>query len=229
MDFDLTIIAIVFALILLLVFFSAVVLYLSFRIKETFKKDTRRGANIAKTAFLIGILFLAGGIFYFTAGTLINTNQNSQPTPTISPTPTANPTTFTSPTPQETNLPQSPTPTSSPTIKDPTFSAFYPSTASMGSQFELTFTILNMNSITLKNTVIQTELLFQKFNTISSTHPVSANIITIGDLNPGSTTVSLQLTPTRPGEVNDTATLICQNIESQPTELITIQVRGNSG
>ncbi len=89
MSIDLTIIAIVFTLILLLVFFSAVVLYLSFRIKETFRKESKKGTNIIKTAFLIGILFLAGAIFYFSAATLTNTNQ---PTPTASPTPTTNPT-----------------------------------------------------------------------------------------------------------------------------------------
>ena len=78
MSLDLTIIGIVFALILLIVFFSAVVLYLSFRIKETFRKETRKGFTIVKIGFLIGILFLAGGIFYFFANTLGNiTNPGS--------------------------------------------------------------------------------------------------------------------------------------------------------
>jgi hypothetical protein len=62
----------VFALILVIIFFSAVALYLAFRIKETFRKETRKGVTIAKTGFLIGILFLAGGIFYFFASTLGN-------------------------------------------------------------------------------------------------------------------------------------------------------------
>jgi len=70
MSLDLAVIGIVFALILLIIFFSAVVLYLSFRIKETFRKETRKGFTIVKIGFLIGILFLAGGIFYFFAGTL---------------------------------------------------------------------------------------------------------------------------------------------------------------
>jgi len=67
MPFDVSIIGLVFALILFIIFFSAVVLYLAFRIKETFRKEERRGIVVVKIAFLIGILFLAGGSFYFFA------------------------------------------------------------------------------------------------------------------------------------------------------------------
>ncbi|NJD52121.1 MAG: hypothetical protein FIB07_04570 [Candidatus Methanoperedens sp.] len=56
-------IAITFAIIAL----SAVTLYLSFRIKETFREEKSLKTQFAKTFFLIGILFLAGGIFYFFA------------------------------------------------------------------------------------------------------------------------------------------------------------------
>jgi len=77
---DLTIIGIVFALILVIIFFSAIVLYLAFRIKETFRKETRKGFTVVKIGFLIGILFLAGGIFYFFANNLGNIAGPS-PTP----------------------------------------------------------------------------------------------------------------------------------------------------
>ena len=77
---DLTILGIVFALILVIIFFSAVALYLAFRIKETFRKETRKGFTIVKIGFLIGILFLAGGIFYFFANNLGNIAGPS-PTP----------------------------------------------------------------------------------------------------------------------------------------------------
>jgi hypothetical protein len=76
MSLDLTIIGIVFAIILLIIFFSAIVLYLAFRIKETFRKETRRGLTIAKVGFLVGILFLAGGMFYFFANTLGNVTRS---------------------------------------------------------------------------------------------------------------------------------------------------------
>jgi len=81
MSLDLSIIGIVFALILLLIFFSAVVLYLAFRIKETFRKETRKGFTIVKIGFLIGILFLSGGMFYFFASTLGNIGGTSTSNP----------------------------------------------------------------------------------------------------------------------------------------------------
>ena len=56
-------IAITFAIIAL----SAVILYLGFRIKETFREEKSLKIQFAKTFFLIGILFLAGGVFYFFA------------------------------------------------------------------------------------------------------------------------------------------------------------------
>ena len=67
MSIDLSILGIVFALTLFILFFSATVLYLAFRIKETFRKEKKRGILVVKIAFLIGILFLAGGSFYFFA------------------------------------------------------------------------------------------------------------------------------------------------------------------
>ena len=77
MSLDLSVIGIVFALILFIIFFAAVVLYLAFRIKETFREEKKRGMLAVKVAFLIGILFLAGGSFYFFAQVL--TPQSSLP------------------------------------------------------------------------------------------------------------------------------------------------------
>ena len=76
LPFDLSILGIVFALILFIIFSSAVVLYLAFRIKETFRKEKKRGIGAAKIAFLIGILFLAGGSFYFFARNLMMQPSN---------------------------------------------------------------------------------------------------------------------------------------------------------
>lgn len=56
-------IAITFAIIAL----SAVTLYLAFRVKETFREEKSLKIQFAKTFFLIGVLFLAGGVFYFFA------------------------------------------------------------------------------------------------------------------------------------------------------------------
>jgi hypothetical protein len=239
MSFDFSIIAIVFTIILILVFFSAVILYLSFRIRETFRKETNRGAKIALSAFLIGMLFLAGAVLYYSAATLTGPERTNQPTPTATPTnqPTPTPTNpnsgpTSSPTPAPTNHGNQPTP--APTItptpnpnQTSTFTSFYPSSVTLDSQIALTFTVINPSSITYKNAVIQTSTLFQSFTVLSSTDAINANIIDIGDLPPGTTTVTLQLrAPNRPGTFTDTATLIYQGIQNQLTQQITITVRG---
>lgn len=239
MSIDLTIIAIVFTLIMLLVFFSAVVLYLAFRIKETFKKETKKGTNIAKTAFLIGVIFLAGGIMYFSASTLTNThNQQTTPTPiptTIS-TPTITPTATPTPKPGHTQNTIPPTQTStttpsiSPTLAPPatpipnlSFSVF-PSTVTSGTnnQVTITFTIYNPTSNTIANAIIQTNDLFQYFKLDSSTSPTSGSTVNVGNVPPGTTTVTLQLTGKAQASATVTIDLEYQGMSTQPTVLITI-------
>lgn len=73
---DLSIVGAAIAVTFVVIALSAVTLYLSFRIKETFREDKGTKIQIAKTSFIIGILFLAGGLFYFFAQAL---------SPTISP------------------------------------------------------------------------------------------------------------------------------------------------
>ncbi len=67
---DVSLLGMVFTLIVFIIFFSAIVLYLAFRIKETFRREKGRGALVTRVLFLIGVLFLAGGGFYFFAETL---------------------------------------------------------------------------------------------------------------------------------------------------------------
>ncbi len=238
MSIDLTIVAIVFTLILLLVFFSAVVLYLAFRIKETFRKETKRGSNIVKTAFLIGVIFLAGGIMYYSAVTLSNvrSQQNTVPTPTPVQSPTSSP--FNTPTstgasPLPTSSPtgtNGPTPTSTPSSTPPlttvNFSVF-PSTitAAQNSQVTLTFTIINPTSTTLTNAVIQTNTLFQYFTLVSSSKQVSVTTINVGDLQSGTTQVTLQLAGKTQANATVAVDLIYEGMQSQLTQQITI-VRG---
>jgi hypothetical protein len=227
MDFDISIIAIVFTLILIMVFFSAIVLYLSFRIKETFRKETRRGANIAKTAFLIGTLFLAGSIFYFAANSLTNINQPVTPLPTATPTSTP----FHSPTSSPTNPVDSPSPSpnSSPSPATPSlsFNVLFPETVGMGAQLSISFTIINPTSTTAKNAVIQTNNLFQSFSIRSSSHEVVGSTVNIGNLASGTTVVTLELTaPSRPAQIDETVSLIYQEMPTQLTQQISINVRG---
>jgi len=207
MNLDLTVIGVVFALILLIIFFSAVVLYLSFRIKETFRKETRRGATVAKVAFLIGILFLAGGLFYFFANTFTNTTE---PSPTATPTPSANPT---------------PTPVNTPVL---TLSVSAPSQVGMNSELIITFTITNPTTFTANTVYLETSGLFSDFTLQSSTHDTTGSVINIGEVRSGVTVVSVELVaPDRARTLTNTVALNFQEMASPVTKSVTISVRGN--
>ena len=192
---DLTIIGIVFALILVIIFFSAIVLYLAFRIKETFRKETRKGFTIVKIGFLIGILFLAGGIFYFFANTLGNMTE--------------------------------PGPTPSPSVPYLSLTVSYPRTVTFNTLCTIDLTVINPTTNTAHGATIQANVLFADFVIQSSTHEVVGNVIMIGDVAPGTTIISLQLlSPSRPGTVVDTVSLLFQEMTEPVTQQVIISIRG---
>lgn len=211
MALDLAVIGVVFAIILLIIFFSAIVLYLSFRIKETFRKETRKGATIAKVAFLIGILFLAGGLFYFFANTFTNF---ADPSPTTTPTPTP----INTPTP-------TPTPSETPLL---TLSESAPSQVSMNSELSISFTINNPTIYAANGAYIETGGLLSDFSLISSTHEVVGSVINIGEVTSGITIVSIEVrAPNRARTFANIITLNFQEMTNPITKTITISVRGN--
>ncbi len=200
MSIDVSILGILFALILFIIFFAAIVLYLAFRIKETFREEKRRGILVVKIAFLIGILFLAGGSFYFFARTLT-------PTPPTPPPP--------SPPSDENEKP----------LLALTIS--YPSKIKMNTRINITFTITNPTDYTAHGVVIQTNVLFEYFSIISSTHEVIGNVLKIGDVQSGATISSLELTsPNRPREIRDIITLSFIEMSEPITQEISISVSG---
>ena len=195
-------------------------MYLSFRIKETFRKETRRGATVAKVAFLVGILFLAGGLFYFFANTFTNITE---PSPTATPTPSVSPTpTSTSPTP---TVSPTPTPSQTPVL---TFSVSAPSQVSMNSELSISFTISNPTAFTANNVYIETSGLFSDFALQSSTHQATGSVINIGEVASGVTVVNVELTaPNRAGTYEYATVLNFQEMENPLTRSLTISVRGN--
>lgn len=201
MSLDLSVIGIVFAIILFIIFFAAVVLYLAFRIKETFREEKKRGMLAVKVAFLIGILFLAGGSFYFFAQVL--TPQSSLPD---TPSPPLNET--------ETGKPEL------------ALSVSYPSRTKMSTVITMTFTITNPTEYTAHDVVIQTNEILQKFSLVSSTHEIVGNAIEIGDV-PETTICSLELSaPSKPGQIDDSVTLTFKEMNEPLTQEITISVTG---
>ena len=191
MSIDVSILGIVFALILFIIIFSAIILYLAFRIKETFREEKKRGVRIAKIAFLIGVLFLAGGSFYFFANTLTPAPSNENGKPQLS------------------------------------LIISYPSKVKMNTKIIIGFTITNPTEYTAHDVVIQTNVLFEHFSIVSSTHDIIGNIVKIGDVQPGTTVSSLELTsPDRPRDVQDTITLTFKEMDQPITEGISISVSG---
>jgi len=204
---DLSVMGIVFAVILFIVFFSAVILYLAFRIKETFREEKKRGILAVKVVFLIGILFLAGGSFYFFAQVL-------------APSSTAN---TTSPT----NLP--PTSSTNETVNgklELALSISYPSSVKMGTAFTITFTITNPTEQTAHDVVIQTNQLLQTFELSTSTHQVIGNVIEIGDVTETAICSIELIAPSKPARVEDTVSLTYKEMVEPISHTISVSVTG---
>jgi amino acid transporter len=219
---DLSVIGIVFAIILFIVFFSAVILYLAFRIKETFREEKKRGMLAVKVAFLIGILFLAGGSFYFFAQVL--SPQSSLPDTTA---PDTVPSDNSS---SNTTLPETPPPSNETETENGkpelALSVSFPSRTKTSTVIIITFTITNPTEYTVHNVIIQTNEILQKFSLVSSTHEIVGNAIEIGDVLE-TTICSLELsTPGRPGQISDSVTLSFKEMNTPLTKEISISVTG---
>jgi hypothetical protein len=97
----------------------------------------------------------------------------------------------------------------------------------MNTSISISFTITNPTGATAHGAVIQTNVLFQSLIVQSTTHPVVGNLISVGEVPPGTTIVSLQLlTPDKPTEINDTISLIYQEMADPVTRQITISIKG---
>ena len=198
MSIDASILGMVFAIILFIVFFSAIVLYLAYRIKETFRSETRRGIVITKIVFLVGILFLAGGSFYFLAGTF----------PTSSADPTNEP----------------PADTGTALLS---FVADFPSTIRMNADLTISFTLSNPTAYTAHDVLIQTSGLLDYFTLVSSTYPINGNLISLNEVPPGTIIYTLELlSPDRPLTIRETITITYLEMTAPATQQISITVQG---
>ena len=97
----------------------------------------------------------------------------------------------------------------------------------MNAEITMTFSITNPTEYIAHDVVIQTTVLFEYFNLVSSTHKVTGNVIEIGDISPGTTVSSLNLVASsKPREIRDTITLIFKEMTEQITQDISISVTG---
>jgi hypothetical protein len=219
MTTDLSVIGIVFAIILFIVFFAAIILYLSFRIKETFREEKKRGMLIVKVAFLIGILFLAGGSLYFFAQIL------SPSTPVVVPSENNTIPNGTSPAPSTNDT----SPTNDTQEQIPRLSLFiaYPAEVRLNNEFTITFTITNPTESAAHDVIIQASSIFENLNVTSSSYEVTGNLIDVGDVVSGTTIVSLKLiAQNRPGTIDDNISLTFTEMDEPITESVSISIRG---
>ena len=90
-----------------------------------------------------------------------------------------------------------------------------------------TFSITNPTEYTAHDAVIQTNILFDYFNVVSSTHTVTGHAIELNDISPGTTICSLNLVASnKPGEVRETIILIFSEMTEQITKDISISITG---
>ncbi|MBI3840952.1 MAG: hypothetical protein HY297_03230 [Thaumarchaeota archaeon] len=214
---DYTIVGTVLAIAIAIILLSGLALYISFRVKETFREERGRGARVAKVGLLVGLLFLSGGVFFFFSSGFSQpgpTNDSSSgSTSTIS------------------GVTTTTTVTQSGSVVG--MSVSYPSRVSAGSSVSISFTLVNNGASTPTGASIDVGSLFYPFSVSAATKcnpqctPTtwSGSVVQVGDLTPGVTVVTLSLTaPSQPQQYSDTVTLYYVGTTQQITANISIQV-----
>jgi hypothetical protein len=200
---DLKIIGIGIAITFALIALSAVTLYLTFRIKETFREDKGTKVQIAKIGFIIGILFLASGLFYFFAQAMYQPDKPLNENDVI----LSNKSEIF----ELNNL--------------TTLDLSYPDTVKTDEMYILTFSINNPSSRTVRNATIKLSGL-DPFE-VKSNFDVDFNVLDLGDAQPGKRGGYIQMkAPSNPTTLE--GELIFESKDTSPlTRNIKIKVNGN--
>jgi Domain of unknown function DUF11 len=248
---DYSLVGIVIAVSLAIILLSGIALYVAFRIRETFREERGGMLRVAKVAFLIGLLFLSGGVFIFFASGIRPAGSPSTSTTVTTTVTDATSTsgTFTSPTTRTTTTtvtvssstsPTSTTSTSSVSSTSSTTSSTtttssqtpavsmvlsYPPSVTAGSNFAFTLTVTNNGPGTANSVNVQAGTLLSSFTLVSSNYLISGNVIEVGDVSPGSVVISLELqAPSRPGQTTGSLSLTYQQMAQPITASFTIRV-----
>ncbi|VVB95726.1 Uncharacterised protein [uncultured archaeon] len=180
-------IAVTFAIISL----SAIVLYLAFRVKETFREEKSVKIQVVKTIFLIGILFLASGMFYFFAQAMYQPEKlqnqidnNQTPVPEI---PGKNASVF--------------------------LGLSYQENIKTGEEYTISFKVYNPSTKIIHNATIK----FVGLNLFEakSNFDIGSDILYLGDIPPGDKSGYLQLKAGDAPRVNE-GTLILMSEDIEP-------------
>jgi hypothetical protein len=242
----LTIVGFVLAISMAIILLAGLALYISFRIRENLREEKGGGARVAKVAFLIGLLFLSGGVFYFfatgfnsttgRASASLSTSQSSSTTGTLSSHSSQSSTTTTTASSTTSTTSTSSTTSSgglsvSMNVQCPTSGG----SVAAGSTFSCTVTIYNTgaatySSATLVSSSSFTEFSFQSCSETINGSPatctaVSSSQISVGDIEPGTTVLTVGVAaPTTAGQKSCALTLGAVELGQTITSTFTIQV-----
>lgn len=210
---DYTIVGTVLALAVAILLLSGLALYVAFRVRETLRDERGGGARAAKVAFLIGLLFLSGGVFYFFASgfnaggttSLISTGSTTSTSNSGASTSSMSSTSSPSTTEYSTSTSSTSTTTSSTSAGGVSMTVSCPSSASMGSTFKCTVTIDNTGGSTFQSAALTSQGDFTQFAITGCTETVngyqstcsvvSSTQVSAGSLGPGLTYLTLSVTP----------------------------------
>ncbi len=191
-------IAITFAIIAL----SAITLYLAFRVKETFREEKSFKMQFVKMGFILGILFLAGGLFYFFAQAMNQPEGSSN----------------------DTLVPDTQMSARNASIA---LDVSYPDNVKNGEIYTISFKIYNPSSITIYNSTI--ELLGLGLSEVQPNLNEKFNVLNFGDVGHEERSGYFQLkAPSQPTQLE--GELIFQSKDTEPsTKKINIAVIGKNG
>ena len=239
---DITILGTVLALAVAILLLSGLALYVAFRVRETLHDEKGGGARAAKVAFLIGLLFLSGGVFYFFASGLntptgVPTTQTSTSTTLSS---SAFSSTTSTPTSSSTSSSTGTSTTSTATTALQGVSMPAPSCQGSrikaGSTFTCDIFVYDQGGVTFSSATIDSAGDFAKFTFLSCTESVnggassqvstSSNTIAMGNIAPGTTALTLTVqAPSQSGQYNSNTLVLNAPALSQPISVtFSIQV-----
>jgi hypothetical protein len=232
---DYTIIGLVLAISIAIILLAGLALYVSFRVRDTMREEKGRGARAAKVGLLIGLLFLAGGVFFFFASGINANNGSASTTTSISSSSLSTSTSATTPTTTSSTTATSTSTSSgqavSMNIQCPTSGG----SVTAGGSFTCTVTIYNLGTsayqgATLVSSGDLSQFAFQScsmtINGIQASCTVpSTTEISIGSISPGTTLLTLGLVaPSTNGQKSCTITLAASGMAQPLATTFTIQV-----
>lgn len=234
---DFTVVGTVLAVAVAILILSGLALYVAFRVRETFRDQKGKGAKVVTVAFLVGILFLSGGVFYFFASALNPGTTQSASTTSSSVSSSSNSATSATSSSTTSVRSTSPASTASSTtqgVSMPTPQC--PSQVTAGEIFHCTIYIYNLGSTTYSTATLTASGTLYQFTFISCLEsvnggtplPVSttAHTISVGDIVPGTTVLTLTMqAPTQAGQNNNNVlTLTAPGLPQEISQTFSIQV-----